>query len=1032
MLTFTYTLEITATDEAGNVATQYLSVVVVGRLMFDSTMLPDAAYIYITGQAIPPLILPSASGGMAPLSYTLSGAPDWLTFSTERTLIGTPSTPSAAIVLTYTVVDGSIPLATDTLTFTVTVIDPLIFDAGAISLLASDYSYITNMPFTPLPLPAATGGTDPLTYTLMPAAAIPAGLTFDSSARTLAGTPTTATTTTTTLTYAATDANGMSVTAEFSLSGRVMVASVAAPAGFYKADASVPVTITFSEPVTVNGTLQLTLATGNSSGNAMVSYTSGSGTALLTFTYTVLAGDDTSNLAYTGTDALSLNSGTIQNAAAIDAELTLPKVGTPDSLSGSSAVVLDTTVPMFATASAADNRVPVTAAIDANTATEIYNAAATDRGDDTGITYALTGTDALTFAIDPNSGALTPAVTVTLDTVATYTLEITATDEAGNVATQYLSVVVVGRLMFDSTMLPDAAYIYITGQAIPPLILPSASGGMAPLSYTLSGAPDWLTFSTERTLIGTPTTPSAAIVLTYTVVDGSIPPATDTLTFTVTVIDPLIFDASAISLLASDYSYITNMPFTPLTLPAATGGTDPLTYTLMPAAAIPAGLTFDSSARTLAGTPTTATTTTTTLTYAATDANGMSVTAEFSLSGRVMSDLSALTVVASDGVAVPLSPDFDAATYAYTARVIQEVTSVTITTTSSRSDAMAVTFTGTAEDGDTLNIADTTVTSDTVTVTSATVSVTDGANTIIITVPAAGGTTTVYTITLTRAPLLTFGTDDSAVTVTIDDQIYDIGVPISDLTLPIARGGTDMLSYALTSEAGIPAGLAFAPATRILSGTPTALVTRTLTYSITDGAAPPVSTTLTFNVMIVREVDVPDNTDDIPLNLDEDTEADDGRLILPPGGHDVTKVAIGKPLQSVVDNPPVDITFARTVDIAIVDGGLMNNMEATVCLPTTDVPVGRDPLLYHYTTDSDQTPGTEAWREIGNDLSREGLVCGTTATFSPFAVGYDKSSITALTTRLNEQILTRASQAMAASTLEAVAPAGGSGSWWHR
>ena len=196
------------------------------------------------------------------------------------------------------------------------------------------------------------------------------------------------------------------------------ITSVAAPDGYYKAGVSVPVTVTFSNAVTVDisgGIPQLALATGNGGGDGTADYASGSGTTALVFTYNVLPGDNINDLAYTGTTALDLNSGTIQSVADdIPATLTLPMVGTGNSLSDSSAVVLDTTVPMFTTASAADNRVPVTAAIDANTATEIYNAAATDRGDDTGITYALTGTDALTFAIDPNSGALTPAVTVTV------------------------------------------------------------------------------------------------------------------------------------------------------------------------------------------------------------------------------------------------------------------------------------------------------------------------------------------------------------------------------------------------------------------------------------------------------------------------------------------------------------------------------------------------------------------------------------------------------------------------------------------
>ena len=75
-----------------------------------------------------------------------------------------------------------------------------------------------------------------------------------------------------------------------------------------------------------------------------------------------------------------------------------------------------------------------------------------------------------------------------------------------------------------------------------------------------------------------------------------------------------------------DQTYTMGRPITALTLPAATGGTGTLTYTLtgrqaaMPVDgtdnAVP-GLTFNTTARVLSGTPTTAATTA--LTYTVTD-----------------------------------------------------------------------------------------------------------------------------------------------------------------------------------------------------------------------------------------------------------------------------------------------------------------------------------------------------------------------------------------------------------------------------
>ena len=117
-----------------------------------------------------------------------------------------------------------------------------------------------------------------------------------------------------------------------------VVVEASAEDGIYNAGDSVLITLAFSEVVTVTGTPQLALATGNA-GNGIASYTSGSGTTSLTFTYRVRAGDNIDDLAYTGSGALT--GGTIRGATAVN--LTLPTPGLASSLSGSSNVVLDAT-----------------------------------------------------------------------------------------------------------------------------------------------------------------------------------------------------------------------------------------------------------------------------------------------------------------------------------------------------------------------------------------------------------------------------------------------------------------------------------------------------------------------------------------------------------------------------------------------------------------------------------------------------------------------------------------------------------------
>jgi len=77
---------------------------------------------YTVGIAITHLVLPEATGGTAPLTYSLSGTPNGLTFGAgTRTLSGTPTTPISATSYTYTVTDSATPAKTAHLTFNITV-----------------------------------------------------------------------------------------------------------------------------------------------------------------------------------------------------------------------------------------------------------------------------------------------------------------------------------------------------------------------------------------------------------------------------------------------------------------------------------------------------------------------------------------------------------------------------------------------------------------------------------------------------------------------------------------------------------------------------------------------------------------------------------------------------------------------------------------------------------------------------------------------------------------------------------------------
>ncbi|WP_277344946.1 Ig-like domain-containing protein [Metapseudomonas otitidis] len=109
--------------------------------------------------------------------------------------------------------------------------------------------------------------------------------------------------------------------------------------GTYKIGDVITVTVRFDSTVNVTGTPTLTLETGAT--DRVLNYVSGSGTDTLTFSYTVQAGDSSADLDYASTSALSLNGGTIQDAANQNAVLTLPTPGGAGSLGANKDLVVD-------------------------------------------------------------------------------------------------------------------------------------------------------------------------------------------------------------------------------------------------------------------------------------------------------------------------------------------------------------------------------------------------------------------------------------------------------------------------------------------------------------------------------------------------------------------------------------------------------------------------------------------------------------------------------------------------------------------
>jgi len=116
----------------------------------------------------------------------------------------------------------------------------------------------------------------------------------------------------------------------------------------YKAGESIDIKVQFSENITVNttnGTPGLLLETGTVDREAL--YQSGTGTNTLTFRYTVQEGDTSADLdyTYTSTTALALHGASLTDSAGNDATLTLAAIGASGSLGNSKNLVIDTTPP---------------------------------------------------------------------------------------------------------------------------------------------------------------------------------------------------------------------------------------------------------------------------------------------------------------------------------------------------------------------------------------------------------------------------------------------------------------------------------------------------------------------------------------------------------------------------------------------------------------------------------------------------------------------------------------------------------------
>ena len=560
-------LTYTVTDTNGATAVQTFMVTV-----NDGVTLPaQAAQSYTVDTTITELELPEATGGTAPRTYTLTGPagaalPAGLTFTAaSRTLSGTPTAVTSATTLTYTVTDAND--ASTSQTFEVAV------NAGLALTAPGDQSYTLNTAINDLILLEATGGTGPLSYTLTGPAgsALPAGLSFDENSRTLSGTPDTEAVTI--LTYTVTDANDATTMVTFTVTVNDGVTLPAPSAQSYTLNAEIADLVLSAAS---GGTAPLTYAL---TGALPAGLTFNAASRRLTGTPTAVTSATT--LTYTVTDANDATASQTFTVTVNDG-VTLPA---PDDQS----YTLNAEIADLVLSAASGGTVP--------------------------LTYALTN---LPDGLDFDADAGTRTLSGTPGTEGSTTLTYTVTDTNGATASQTFTVAVNTGLALSAPPAPS----YTVDTAIDALVLSAATGGTGALTYTLTGPagsalPGGLTFAAgTRTLSGTPSTADVT-VLTYTVTDTN--GATATADFAVTVNAGLALTSPGAQ------GYTVDTAIDALVLPAATGGTAPLTYALT---GLP-GLSFTAGTRTLSGTPSTVGSTA--LAYRVTDANGATASQIFTV-----------------------------------------------------------------------------------------------------------------------------------------------------------------------------------------------------------------------------------------------------------------------------------------------------------------------------------------------------------------------------------------------------------------
>ena len=172
------------------------------QLTFNITVVADTAPDFGTGSiddilltvdsAVPAgttITPPAITGGDGTITITFSGAvPSGTTLSSSGVLTGTPTEQgNFTITVTATDSDGDSDSVTAIIVVHPATTDPPILDDHNIDNITDHIDFVVGEPIGSIHMPAATGGTPPYTYNFT---GLPTGISFNSSSRTISGTPT--------------------------------------------------------------------------------------------------------------------------------------------------------------------------------------------------------------------------------------------------------------------------------------------------------------------------------------------------------------------------------------------------------------------------------------------------------------------------------------------------------------------------------------------------------------------------------------------------------------------------------------------------------------------------------------------------------------------------------------------------------------------------------------------------------------------------------------------------------------------------